>query len=49
MANVSTTVPNLVQGVSQQAPSLRFNGQCEEQTNAVGSVIKGLIKRPYAE
>ena len=48
MANVSTTVPNLVQGVSQQAPSLRFNGQCEEQTNAVGSVIKGLIKRPYA-
>ena len=49
MANVSTTVPNLVQGVSQQAPSLRFIGQCEEQTNAVGSVIKGLIKRPYAE
>ena len=48
MANVSTTVPNLIQGVSQQSPSLRFKGQCEEQTNAVGSVLKGLIKRPYA-
>ena len=49
MPNVSTTVPNLIQGVSQQSPSLRFNGQCEAQTNAVGSVLKGLIKRPYAQ
>lgn len=46
MANITTTVPNLIQGVSQQPPSVRFAGQCEEQINALASVTRGLIKRP---
>ena len=48
MANITTTVPNLIQGVSQQPPSVRFPGQCEEQINGVASVTRGLIKRPPA-
>ena len=46
MANITTTVPNLIQGVSQQPSSIRFAGQCEEQINAFSSVTRGLIKRP---
>jgi len=46
MANITTTVPNLIQGVSQQPSSIRFAGQCEEQLNAFSSVTRGLIKRP---
>ena len=40
------SVPNLVQGVSQQPDSLRHAGQCEEQVNAWSTVVEGLIKRP---
>lgn len=48
MANITTAVPNLIQGVSQQSPTVRFPGQCEEQNNALPSVTEGLTKRPPA-
>ena len=46
MALINTSLPNLVQGVSQQPATLRFDGQCEEQINALSSVADGLKKRP---
>jgi hypothetical protein len=45
MANITTSVSNLVGGVSQQSPKVRFVGQCEEQINALSSVSDGLKKR----
>jgi len=48
MANITTTVPNLIQGVSQQSPRVRLAGQCEEQINALPTITKGLTKRPPA-
>ena len=46
MPLINTSVPNLIQGVSQQPNSTRFSGQCEEQENALSSVAEGLKKRP---
>ena len=46
MALINTSLANLVQGVSQQPDTLRFDGQCEEQINALSSVTDGLKKRP---
>lgn len=46
MPLINTSVPNLIQGVSQQADATRFAGQCEEQENALSSVAEGLKKRP---
>jgi len=46
MALVSSSLPNLANGVSQQAPSVRLDSQAEEQVNAFSSVISGLRKRP---
>ena len=48
MALINTSLPNLVQGVSQQPDTLRFDGQCEEQINALSSVADGVKKRPNA-
>lgn len=46
MALINTSVPNLIQGVSQQPDATRFAGQGEEQENALSSVAEGLKKRP---
>ena len=46
MPLINTSVPNLIQGVSQQSDATRFTGQCEEQENALSSVADGLKKRP---
>tara|TARA_Y100000401_G_scaffold15553_1_gene10569 strand:- start:9564 stop:12065 length:2502 start_codon:yes stop_codon:yes gene_type:complete len=46
MPLINTSLANLVQGVSQQPDTLRFDGQCEEQINALSSVSDGLKKRP---
>jgi|TARA_R100000084_G_scaffold38793_2_gene15566 hypothetical protein len=46
MPLINTSLPNLVQGVSQQPDTMRFEGQCEEQINALSSVSDGLKKRP---
>ncbi|WP_456237727.1 phage nozzle protein [Marinobacter similis] len=43
---VSQDIPNLVGGVSQQAPSLRLPTQCSEQINCWNSVVEGLMPRP---
>ena len=46
MPLINTSVPNLIQGVSQQPDAVRYDGQCEEQENALSSVVDGLTKRP---
>ena len=49
MALINTSVPNLIQGVSQQPDAARFDGQCEEQENALSAVAEGLKKRPKSK
>lgn len=44
-ALISTTIPNLINGVSQQPYALRLASQCEIQENAYSSVVEGLRKR----
>lgn len=46
MALISASIPNLINGVSQQPPSLRLKTQAELQENALSSVVNGLAKRP---
>ncbi len=46
MPLINTSLPNLIQGVSQQPDTTRFEGQCEEQENALSSIVEGLSKRP---
>jgi len=46
MALVSKTIPNLVQGVSQQPEVLRLASQFTTQVNGFSSVVEGLKKRP---
>ena len=46
MALINRSIPNLYQGVSQQAASMRLPTQCEEQVNAYSSIVEGLKKRP---
>ena len=46
MPLISSSVPNLTGGVSQQPTSQRGPNQCEEQENAIPLVVGGLIKRP---
>jgi len=46
MPLINNSVANLIQGVSQQPDSSRYDGQCEEQENALSSVVDGLKKRP---
>lgn len=49
MALISASIPNLINGVTQQPPSLRLKTQGELQENAVSSVVNGLSKRPGTE
>ena len=49
MALVSASIPNLINGVSQQPPSLRLNTQAQEQENGLSTVVDGLKKRPASE
>ncbi len=44
-ALISTTIPNLINGVSQQPYALRLASQAELQENAHSSVVEGLRKR----
>lgn len=46
MAHVSGTIPNLINGVSQQSPALRLPSQAESSTNFLPSIVEGNIKRP---
>jgi hypothetical protein len=49
MALISASIPNLINGVSQQPPSLRLKTQATLQENALSSVVNGLSKRPCTE
>lgn len=46
MPTVDTPLSSLLNGVSQQAASLRHPTQCEEMINFLPDLAKGLIKRP---
>jgi hypothetical protein len=46
MTVFSVSIPNLVNGVSQQPQALRLASQAELQENAYSSVVEGLRKRP---
>lgn len=46
MAVRSGTIPNFINGVSQQAASLRLPSQAETQINCFPTLIDGLKKRP---
>jgi hypothetical protein len=45
MPLINTSLPNLIQGVSQQPDATRFSGQCDAQVNFMSSVVDGLTKR----
>ena len=49
MALISSPIPNLVGGVSQQPPALRLSTTCERMENAWPSIVSGLMKRPATE
>lgn len=46
MPHVSGTVPNLINGISQQPPAMRLPSQAEASTNFLPSIVDGNIKRP---
>lgn len=49
MPLVSSSIPNMVNGVSQQPPTLRLASQAEVQENGLSTVSSGLVKRPPTE
>ena len=49
MALISVAVPNMLNGISQQTPGLRFATQAEAQENGYSSPVEGLGKRPPTE
>jgi hypothetical protein len=49
MAVVSQSIPNFLNGISQQTPTQRGINQGEEQINCQNNIIKGLGKRPPSE
>jgi hypothetical protein len=46
MANQTYSIPNLIQGVSQQAAPQRRDTQCESQFDCVNSPVEGAVARP---
>ncbi len=49
MRLVNGSIPQIMNGVSQQSASLRLPSQGEEQINGFSSVVDGLYKRPSSE
>ena len=49
MPLISRTIPNLVQGISQQPEILRLNSQGTSQVNGFSSVVEGLKKKIIQE
>lgn len=45
MSLITHSVKNLINGVSQQPPSVRLDNQLEEQVNMIPDVTKGLLRR----
>ncbi len=48
MPLVTSTIPNLINGVSQQPAALRLASQAEQVVNCMSSPVEGLKKRPPA-
>ena len=46
MGLISSTIPNMINGVSQQPPALRLASQAEAVVNCLSSPVEGLTKRP---
>ena len=46
MANVTQTIPNLTQGISQQPDEYKVPGQVVDMINGLPDVTQGLQKRP---
>ena len=46
MSLITASIPNLVNGVSQQPQTLRLASQGEIQENCLSSISEGLKKRP---
>ena len=49
MPLISSSIPNLINGVSQQPAALRLASQCEQMVNCMPSPVEGLKKRPPAQ
>ena len=49
MALVSSSIPNLINGISQQPAEIRLSTQGERQVNGLSTVARGLEKRPGTE
>ena len=49
MPLINHSIPNLINGVSQQSESLRLGSQAESQVNGHASVVEGLKKRTPTE
>ena len=49
MPLITSSIPNLINGVSQQPPALRLSSQGEEQVNCMPSPVEGLKKRSPME
>ena len=49
MPLITEQISNLINGVSQQPPSLRLASQCELQWNGMVTIAEGLKKRPPLE
>ena len=46
MPLVSSSLPNMINGVSQQPAPIRLETSCKEMINAFPSIVTGLQKRP---
>jgi hypothetical protein len=49
MPLVSSSIPNLINGISQQPAEIRLPTQAERQINGLSSIARGLEKRPGTE
>ena len=49
MPLITEQISNLINGVSQQPPTIRLASQCEEQINGLVTAAEGLKKRPPLE
>lgn len=45
MPLISKTISNLIGGISQQAATVRLEGQCEDSLNGIPSIVEGWKKR----
>ena len=49
MAGITQTIPNYIQGISQQPDELKIPGQVNDALNVLPNITKGLEKRPGSE